>query len=201
VKQTKFQHKKQFIQNEKKLEKKHYGIIIGLIIFTVVYHYFIEPKTIGEDIRYSIYIFWIPTIIGMLTLGIYRRQFLLNRFATNKGFVLWSFMTFLYLLQGFLFSFISFGQIAKMSWDYANFKKAKQNVSETLHCEVIEVWTTKQSNYLSFTFDNRRETFNVSNQFIKDYQVKKNKNYKLEINARKGIWNYYLVDNWEIEMK
>jgi len=57
MKKAKYKQKKQFIQQEKKLEKKHYRIITGLIVFFIAY-YFIEPKTMGHDVRYSIYILY-----------------------------------------------------------------------------------------------------------------------------------------------
>lgn len=201
MEKTKLQHKKQFIQTEEKLEKTHYRIIIGLMIFAVTYYFFIEPKTIGKDVRYSIYIFWLPTITGMFALGTYRRQFLIKQFRTNTGIALRSFMIFFYLLQGLIFSYLSFGQVAKMSWDYANYVTAKQKSSEVLNCEVLGIWVTKKSNRLGFTLNNIRETFNVSYQFIKDYKDENPKDYKVVINARRGIWNYYVVDSWEMKRR
>lgn len=176
------------------------------MIFGFAYYWFVEPKTIGHDIRYAIYIFWLPTIIGMLTLGIYRRQFLINRFATNKGFVLGTFMVFFYLLQGLIFSYISFGQIAKMSWDYANFQVAKENTTEKVECEVTKFWTRAntnkfQSDAVFFEFKNRSESLKVSYESIKQYKDKNPENYLVDIDARRGIWNYYLVDNWTIKEK
>ncbi len=196
-----YKNNKKFIQTEKKLDKFHYRIIVGLAIIAITYYYFIEPRTIGYDNRYTLYIFALPTIIGMLILGYYRRHFLINRFATNRGIMLWTFMTLFYLTQGVIFSYLSFGQVAKMSWDYINYKIAKQGYIETYNCEALEVWTTKKSNYLSFKFNNRRETLNVSNQFIKDYKDENPNNYNVEINVQKGIWNYYLLDNWNMYKK
>ena len=105
------------------------------MIFGIVYHFFIEPTTIGNDSRYLNYILGLPIIIGILLLGIYRRHFLLGRFRSNKNIALWSFMSIFYLLQGVLFSYLCFGQIARMDWDLANVIIAKNNISETLHCK------------------------------------------------------------------
>ncbi|OYU84994.1 MAG: hypothetical protein CFE24_04175 [Flavobacterium sp. BFFFF2] len=187
--------------SEKKLDKKHARIAISMLLFFVIYSVFIEPKTIGNDIRYSIFIIWIPIIFGILALGIYRWKFLTNSFATNKGLILKMYLAVFYLIQGVLFSFLSFGQMAKMSWDYVNYSKAKLSTTVTFHCEVLNVWKSKKSNQIYFTFDHKPELFNVSNQFIKDYGNKNPKNYTLEINARKGLWNYYFVDNWKMKMK
>ena len=199
VKQKNYQQKSNFIKAEKKLEKKHYQIVIGLMIFTAAY-YFIEPKTIGYDIRYSIYIFWLPTIIGILILGYYRRSFLITRFANNKGIVLWVFMTFFYLLQGLMFSYISFGQIAKISWDYCNYKIARRNSEETFVCPITKFWAGKRP-CLYFKFNNQTEQFQVNYQTIKDYVGKEEQAYFIRIKVTKGLWNYYTVNKWNIELE
>jgi len=200
MKKNNFNSKKKFIQDEKKHEKKHYRIIIGLMVTYVVYHLFIEPKTIGHDERYLIYIFLLPTIGGAILLGIYRRQFLINRFSTNKGFLLWSFMTLFYLAQGVLFSYLSFGQIAKISWDYCNYTVTKNNNEEILYCEVRRFWTGKRPS-IDFKFNGRQESFKVAYLDIKAYKDESSTNYKLKINATKGIWNYYTVNQWTIVQK
>lgn len=192
--------KKQFIQREETLDKTHYRIIIGLMIFAVAYYYFLEPKTIGHDIRYTIYIFALPTLIGMIVLGIYRRQFLLNRFATNRGFLLWTFMFFFYLLQGLFFSYLSFGQLSKITWDYYNYKTSQQNSVETIVCPVTKFSTARRS-HIDFKFNNRYESFRVRYSAIKDYENKNAKEYNIKISATKGLWNYYIVNDWEVEPK
>ena len=195
---NKYNTKKQFVLKEKKLEKKHYRIIICLLIFGVIY-YFIQPKTIGHDIRYSIYIFWLPTIIGMIALGFYRRQFLINLFATNKGIILRSFLVVFYLIQGLFISYLSFGQIAKVSWDYYNFKTVKENTENTFECPITKFWIGKNP-CIYFTFNGRQESIIMNYKSIKDYAQKEN-NYKLTIKATKGVWNFYTLNNWTIERK
>lgn len=200
MKQAKYITQKKFIQKEEKLKKTHYLLLIGLMIFGVTYYYFIEPKTIGHDSRYFIYIFLLPTISGMLILGLYRWRFLINRFATNKGIVFWIFMTFSYLIQGFIFSYLSFGQVAKVSWDYFNNEVVKQNTNEILNCEITRFWTRKPQS-IDFKFNNRHEKLNVNYATIKKYKRKNAKDYYLEINATKGLWNYYKVNEWAIKRK
>jgi hypothetical protein len=201
VKRTRFAMKKQSTRQEKSVEKKHYVIIVGLIIFAVAYHYFFQPETIGYDIRYSIYVFWFPTIIGLLALGIYRKQFLRNRFAANKGLVLWTFMIFFYLAQGLVLSYLSFGQIAKISWDYANYQYASQNLIQDINCDVTEFRTKRKPYSFDFEFNGKRESFNVRYQDIKSYRDKRPEDFALNIKARKGIWNYYLIERWTIKRK
>lgn len=200
MRQPKFKQRKQFSLTDKKLEKKHYRIIIGLMIFGVAYFLFFDTKTIGHDIRYSLYIFWLPTIIGMLTLGIYRKKFLINRFANNSGIAMYTFMTLFYLFQGLLFSYLSFGQVAKMSWDYCNYKTVEQNSEEIIVCPITRFWLHKEP-CIDFKFKNRHESFKVSYSTIKDFKDKNEQEYALRINATKGIWNYYTVNSWKIVKK
>ena len=197
---TNYKNKKKFIQTEKKLEKLHYRIIVVLAILSVIYYSFIEPKTIGHDSRYTIFIFALPTVIGILILGIYRRQFLINRFTTNRGIVLWSFMTFFYLAQGILFSYLSFGQVAKISWDYFNNKAVEQNSVEIFDCKIARFWTGKRPS-IDFKFNDRHESINVNYSTIKEYENKNEENFTLKIRATKGLWNYYKLNEWNVEQK
>ena len=186
---------------EKKLDKFHYRILVGLMIFGTVYYLFLEPTTIGHDIRYTIYIVLLPTLLGLLILTVYRRKFLINKFSTNKGFRIWMFMTFFYGLQGLLFSYLSFGQITKISWDILNERTAKQQAEEIIDCKITKFRTMKHIDKIDFLFKDRHNKLDVSHKTLKDYLDKNPNDYYLEIKARKGLWNYYLVNSWDIKSK
>lgn len=196
-----FGQKRFTVTKERKLEKRHYSIVIGLMISYATYYIFFEPNLIGYDSRYAIYIFLLPTLLGLLTLAVYRRQFLINRFSTNKGFTLWTFMTVFYLLQGVLFSYLSFGQVAKISWDIMNNRAAKQHVVETFDCQVTRFWTGRRSNSIDFLFNDRHDKFDVQYKTIKAYLDKDPNDHYVRISARKGLWNYYLVEDWDLKNK
>jgi hypothetical protein len=200
VKKESYKDKKSFIHTEKKLDKLNYRLIIGLAITGIAYYYFIEPKIIGHDNRYIIYIVTLPTIIGMLILGIYRRHFLINRFSKNKGIILWTFMTLFYFTQGVLFSYLSFGQVAKISWDILNNKTAEQNSEEFFECKITGFCTGKRPS-IDFKFKNRYERIRVNYSTIKEYENKNEDDYILKINATKGLWNYYKLNEWSLEYK
>jgi hypothetical protein len=197
----KFEKKRLTVTNEKKLEKQHYRIVIGLIISYVTYYLFFEPNLIGYDSRYTIYIFLLPTLLGLLTLAIYRKQFLINKFSTSKGFILWTFMTLFYLVQGVLFSYLSFGQVAEISWNILNNRTAKQNIEEVFDCKVTRFWTGSRSSNIDFLFNDRHNKFDVQYNTIKNYLNTNPNDYYLKITARKGLWNYYLVESWDIKTK
>jgi len=174
------------------------------MIFCVVYYYYLEPitigKTIGYDWRYNIFIFWSPTIIGIITLGIYRRNFLINRFSTNKGLALWTFMILFYLAQGLMFSYLSFGQIANVTWGIINKKTAEQNPIEIFQCEVTKFRTHKGPSF-DFKFKGVHESIRVNYETIKEYKDKNPNNYIIEIEGRKGIWNHYILNSWILKEK
>ena len=196
----KFEKKRITVSKEKMLEKRHYNIVIGLMISFVTYSFFFEPNLIGHDSRYTIYVFLLPTLLGLLILAIYRRQFLISKFTTNKGFTIWAFMMLFYLVQGIIFSYLSFGQVAKISWDILNNKTAKQNTEEVFDCQVTRFWNGKSSS-IDFLFNDSHNKFDVQNKTIKEYIDKNPDDYYLSITARKGLWNYYLLEHWDIKNK
>lgn len=200
MKIKKYQQERKHSQAEKKLEKQHYAVIVGLMAFAVVYHYFVEPTTIGNDSRYSIFVFWLPTLTGMLILGFYRRHFLLNRFKTHKGLVWWAFMTVFYSVQGILFSYLSFGQLAKVSWDIINYQVAQQRLEETIQCEVTRFWSKRRPS-VDFMVEGNYESFPISYQELKVYETEAVADYLVNLKAQKGIWNYYIVNEWSIVKK
>lgn len=182
---------------EKKRDKKEYRIMIGLMVVGVVYYALIEPRTIGYDPRYTMYIVALPTVIGMVILGLYRRHFLMRQFSENKGFIQGTFMTFWYLLQGIIFSYLSFGQLTKMSWDYLNSQAAKQNTEQIVTCEITRFWAGRRPG-IDFLFNGRHESINVDGATISAYENKNVNDYRLTIHATKGLWNYYVLTEWKV---
>ncbi|RRJ89325.1 hypothetical protein EG240_11850 [Paenimyroides tangerinum] len=197
----KFIQKRLTVGKEKKLEKVYYRILVGLMILGILYYLFLEPKSIGHDNRYFIYIFLLPTILGLFILAVCRRQFLMNKFSTNRGVTLWIFLTIFYLIQGSFFSYLSLGQIAKISWDILNNRVAKQNVEEVFDCKITKFWAGKYSSNIDFIFKDHHNKFDVQYTTIEEYLHTSPEEYYLKITARKGIWDYYLVESWIIYKK
>lgn len=168
------------------------------MLFYVAYSLLIEPKTIGGGYRYTLYIVGLPTLFGLLALGYSRRQTLKKRLAESKGFLLRAFLSIFHLLEGLLFSYLSFGQLAKMGWDYANTRAAEAAVRETIECPVTRFRTKRRPYAVDYRFHNRDERFWVSYSWIREYKDEDPGDYSVEIEVRKGIWNYYIVDSWEL---
>jgi hypothetical protein len=186
------------IKNENILANKHSKLIYIFGLLTVIYYYFIAPKTIGNDNRYMIFIIIVPTLVGMLTLGLYRNQFLKNRISINKGFAIRTFVVSFYLIQGLIFSYITFGLIAKIGWDYYNYIETRKNHEETLTCPIIKIWTGKRPS-IYFSFNNSTENIKVQYSKIKMYEGIDVNKLCLKIKATKGVWNYYSLNNWKIQ--
>lgn len=187
-------------QIEKKLDKKHYKISIGLMICGVIFYFFIKPITIGHDIRYSIYIFWLPTIIGMFALGLYRKNFLIQRFTSKKAIGLFIIDAFYFLVHGIIFSYLSFGQLASITWELLNYIEAKQNPQEIIECEVERFWVKKNPT-IDFKLDNKSERLKVKYSEIEMYSEENPTDYKIDIRVHKGIWNHYLVEDFEVKKR
>ncbi|WKL48966.1 hypothetical protein Q1W71_04085 [Flavobacterium pectinovorum] len=183
---------------EKKTEQIHYSLLIFAMIFCVVNLAFIESKTIGGNNRYEIYIFLLPTIIGILFFGIYRKDFLIRKYLSFKETYAKIYMIGFYLLQGILVSYLSFGQIASVIWNCINRNEAEKNPTEIVICKVTGFYTKKNPD-VSFDFKNQTEVFNVSSEMNRENYTRNPKDYEIEIMVQKGIWNYYIVRHWKLK--
>ena len=183
---------------ENAIANKHLNLIYIFGLLTVIYYYFIAPKTIGHDNRYMIFIIIFPTLVGMVTLGLYRKQFLKKSISINKGFALRMLVVSFYLIQGLIFSYITIGLVAKIGWDYYNYIVTRNNYEETLTCPIIKIWSGKRPS-IYFSFNNSTEILKVQYSKIKMYKGIDVNKLCLKIKATKGVWNYYSVNNWNIE--
>jgi len=193
--------KKRILKNkEKKIDRIHYILLIAALIFSVLNYTFFKSKTIGHDIRYNIYIFWLPIMIGLIFFGIYRRDFLIRKYSSFSQTYTKIYVIGFYLIQGFFVSYLSFGQIASITWNYFNKKEAEKNKIEIINCNVTGFYTKKNPD-VSFQFKNRTEVFEVSTEMNRQNYNRNPKDYKVEIIAQKGIWNYYIVKNWKLKTR
>jgi hypothetical protein len=183
---------------EKKINRKHYILLILAMIFFIINHTFFESPTIGHDIRYTIYIFFLPVLIGILFFGIYRKDFLVRTYLSFNETYAKIYVICFYLLQGIIVSYLSFGQIADVTWNYIITREAEKNKVEIINCKVEGFYTRKNPD-ISFKFKNRIEVFSVTQEMNRQNYNRNPKDYLLEITVQKGIWNYYVVKNWELK--
>jgi hypothetical protein len=196
--------KNKFITPEKKFDKKAYVVLVSLFVCYLIYKLFFKNETIGYDYRYTIYIFTIPTSIGIILLGYYRRNYIKKSLLEPMSIFSKSIFIFLTLFQGFLFSYFSLGLIAEASWNYINEKKSVLNKTETFRCQITGFNFPHRKSYsysFWFTFQNDSELIFTDYSTLNNYSEKKPENYEVFIQAQKGIWNYYTVTNWSINYK
>ncbi len=168
------------------------------MVIGIVQYYFFDPTTIGHDNRYTLYVFLLPTLIGILALAFYRKDFLLHKLTISEKLIGKFLIIIFYIIQGFLFSFLSIGLISKLTFNYINNDIAKQNQTKIITCKITRFWSGRRPS-INFKYGNRSDKFRVNYKTIKEYEDKQPDNFKLEIKARKGLWNYYLVDDWTIK--
>lgn len=196
--------KRAYLKKEKALEKKHYRIIIGFMILDVCYFVF-EPFIIGNDIRYWIFIFWIPFIAGKLAIGIYRKQYIINSFGRFEEFK-WRFIPLglYFIVASMIFSYIILGMTVRMGFKTACYLTAKRNPTELIIYDVngfmIDL-PVRSHKYISGKLNDDFEEFPCSYKYLEQYKDANPKDYVIMVTARKGVWNHYYVEDWEVVKK
>jgi hypothetical protein len=169
-------------------------------IAILIYMRHLEEVTIGHNYHRTLFIFLLPTLIGVVLLGYYRKLFVKNKILATKGVFAKIFVMLFYLLQGFLGSYLSLGIGTGLTWHYFNRKKAEQAVNEIFYCKItgFNRGTVRSGSNIWFLFQGHNENIKVDYQLIKKYLDASPKNYELEITAQRGIWNYYVLNDWTI---
>lgn len=193
---------------DKKEEKGNllYKFLIISIITFVLYSIFIESSYIGKDYRYNIFVFWTPTLIGSFIvirfnfLGIDLKK-IYSKLKKEKKIHIKIICILLVNLALFMFSIIMFWIPSNIIWDVLNKIESQKNNMEVLSVRVEKFTKSRHSNKIYFKFKNRTESIKVSSKTINLYIDKNPSNYIIEIGVKKGIWNHYIIDNWNIELK
>ncbi len=120
MRKNRIQHKRKIITKEQRIEKIHYRILIVLLISWLAYHLFLRQVQVGGDYRYTLYVFLLPTVLGMVVLAIYRKKHLIQILSQSKSLLYKSLVILFYTAIGFLFSYISFGLISEIVFDSVN---------------------------------------------------------------------------------
>jgi hypothetical protein len=182
-----------------KFIKKNSSLTIVLYVFAIAYHIFFHPLTVGHNHNYILYIFWLPTITGWVIFAWCNRKDFVEE-EIERTFLIEKIFNYFHLgIIFFAFSYLSFGQIAKISWDIANYQIAKTNLVENLNCQITGL-TKGSYSAIYFNFKNTDESINSFmklKRFSEFYNTDLD-SCSLNIKVQKGIWNYYLVDEYKI---
>lgn len=187
-----------FRKKGRKLDRFYYKLFLVFAIIGVLYHFLMAPISIGKDIRYDVFIIYLPVGFGVFFFGFLNRKFFHFQLKDSKSFFEKSFVSLLYLLFGIILSYSIFGTIARASWDLVNYKIAKQNPKEIIEVNV-EHFDTWRFPKIKFVFNQKMESFRTNYHYINQFNKENPEKYYLEIQVQKGIWNHYLVNDWKIK--
>ncbi len=141
-------------------DKKLYPWVLISLVLTVLQYWF-ELKLIGVGLRYQLWITWIPLVTGITVLGALRWDYLKLRAAEMEGFgwkmLLWIFM----LVQGALFSYTSFGLVARTTADIFNRMEVRYG-AVLVERYAIDEALMGRTKRLSFTRDGRLEMIHTT---------------------------------------
>ncbi len=183
-----------------------YQYFILLLFIGVLYHIYIESSYIGKDYRYNIFVFWIPSLVGFFIIlrydifGIDFKKFYSELKKEKKIYIKIIYILLINFIL-FMFSIIMFWIPSNIIWDILNKIESQKNKVEMVSIPVEKFTKFRQSNKIYFKFKNRTESIKVSSKTINLYIDKNPNNYIIEIGTKKGIWNHYIIDSWNIELK
>jgi hypothetical protein len=206
MKKNKFETKTAFKKRVKKRAKIEEKIFIGILVLGVIYYLFFEDLSFGEDYRYTLYVFWLPTILGFVFsvkysfIAEYWRSLLID-LKKEKYFLMKIFYPLFLVAMTFMYSVIMFWMPSNIIWDSINKIESITNEVEVYNLPVEKFYKGRGRSYrdkICFRFKNQSESIQVSSEFIKPYLDKNPKNYRIKLKVRKGIWNYYVYEDFDI---
>lgn len=186
--------------NSTKKDKRVYYFIVLFGVLGYIYHFYISPKTIGLDYRYTIVVNFIPILIGIISLAYFRKSFLINQYQNNKQIGLRLFLVFWYSFQGVIFSFMSFGLVAKMLWDFTNYTTSKNKITYSVHCPIDRFYFGKNSK-IEFLYKHHYEFFYFSKSELNYLADKKEKDFYINLKGKSGYLDSFIVKEWDLKEK
>jgi hypothetical protein len=196
-----YSEKRFFKNKEKRLEKKHYAILIGLMLAFIFLSTIDNTLIIGEDFRFPLFTLFLPLIIGIVILIFYRKEFLIAKFSNEKNNWIKSFMVTFYLTEALLVAFLALAYPTQFILTQINRKVSSSNSTEIIKCEVAKFFDKRRSTTIDFKYENNWEQIRISHDEMKPYINEDPKKYILELTVKKGMWNTYIVQTWELHIK
>ena len=201
-KRKKFETKSVLKERVKKGAKKEKTIFFGIIIIAVIYYIFFESLSLGGDYRYELYVFWLPTILGFFVA--FKYSFISEYWSSliidvikEKHFLLKIFYPLFLVIITFIYSVMMFCMPSNMIWDIFNKIEAQNNKIEIFQYP-IEKFNAGKRESIGFYFNKSWETIPVHYEIVKPYLDKNPHNYKIKLEVRKGLWNHYVLESWDI---
>lgn len=193
--------KRSFKSKENRLEKKHYVILISLMLVFVSLRLFDNIIVIGEGPYFSLLTIYLPLIIGIIILAFYRKEFLIIKFSNESSNWVKSFMIIFYFAEALLVSFLALAYPSEFLLNKINQKISNNNPTETIKCNIEKFFDKRRSTTIDFKYKNNWEHINISHEKMKLYINENPDNFILELTIKKGLWNSYIVQTWKIQTK
>lgn len=202
-KRKKFETKSAFKTRVKKRAKKEETIFFGIIITAVIYYIFFDSLSFGGDYRYDLFVFWLPTMLGFFVAIKYSFvaeywSSLLVEIIKENHFLLKIFYPLFLVIITFMYSIMMFWMPSNIIWDIFNKIEAQNNRIEIFQYP-IEKFNGGKTESIGFYFNKSWETIPVHYEVVKPYLDKNPHNYKIKLEVRKGLWNHYVLESWDIE--
>ncbi|MCW1148445.1 hypothetical protein [Flavobacterium lacisediminis] len=191
--------------NKKTIDKINDALFFIFCLTGIIYFLFFQSVTIGGDYKYFIYVFLIPTLIGFFLIARFTFfakswKSIFNDLLKEKYLILKFIYPFLLITSNFIFSYIFFGNSANIIWDTINKLESKKNKTEKYFLPITKIYTSyKYKDKIRFVFLNNEESISVKYSEIKPFLNKNTDNLKIEIKVKKGIWDNYILESWEIK--
>jgi hypothetical protein len=112
-----------------------------------------------------------------------------------------AFMLVFYLIQGAFVSYLALVYPSQVIFTEINKNISSNNPIEMIECGVEKFFDARRSVYIEFKCKNNWEHINISHEQMKMYIHENPDNYILELTVKKGIWNSYVVQQWELHTK
>lgn len=176
---------------------KTLGIIF--LIAIVGFNMFKPYYKIGHDIRYDIVVWYLPAALGAIAAIIYMYKYA-DFSKLEKGWQKILF-TVLALYAGIVLSLTTLGMSCDLCFEVLNYEVAKMSIPETKTLKVTEFHEKKSSRgsaAVRFMLNGEEEEVKTRNSYIQDYRNQHPLKKHIRLYLRKGLWNHYIVDDWEV---
>lgn len=204
MKPSKAERKRQqkiFSKKQRFKENLNYYIFIGFAIAFVLF-YWLKPDTIGHSITYLLLIQVLPVAMGITLSFIFRKKlFNTNNFTALKNIKQKAAAIVILLIAVTIGSYITLGLVTNVSWECANYYVAENNKTETIILPVAEFHKgsgRKATHSIKFHFQGKKERIRVSIGYIRQCLEQSATKKHIKLRVRKGLWNHYLVEDWDI---
>jgi hypothetical protein len=181
-------------------ETSEFYLLIALIVIYCIYSLTNNFLILGLDYSYYLLVRILPFFTGLLIVGLIKFQRLKNIYTTDKTKRSKKALIGLYIFLSVVFSFFTFNLVASIIWTEKMKIVAESKPIEYYECKIVKLNHSRTGNSVSFIFKEKKEYVHISLEEYRDFKDKNIKGLYMEIEARKGFDNYYIVESRKIKV-